>query len=137
MKISILLIILLSNLCLAKSPVTWVPKNLDSWNELYSITQQAKTQSYNEYTEIYFDADITLSEKTAITKIRRIIFYPNINSIQNNGADIITFNEALDTVKISVISTISPSGEEKKFSQHDLKINDANTYNTFSSQKKF
>lgn len=119
----------------SQAEISWPKDNLQLSEAITKIIQSVQESVPNEHAEIYSSYDIHIKDNRAIQRIIRIYYFPNNKSIQNNGAEYLTFNEKLDQVKINYLGSLT---KDKKFisvSKSDLKINDSNTYNTFSSHK--
>ncbi|MES2826316.1 MAG: DUF3857 domain-containing protein [Pseudomonadota bacterium] len=131
------LLIFISHLAIAQQnqSISWGSPSSNEWNDIKTVISQVKLEDHKEFTEIVAKVDISISKNTVVEKITKVLYFPDIGAIQNNGIDRVPFNNELDKIKFISITTINKNGEEKYFSKEDLKINDSNSYNTFSSMK--
>lgn len=120
--------------CFSHAEIYWPKDNLLS-ESVTKIIQSTQKNVPIEYSEIYSNYDIKIKDGKAIQHIIRIYYFPNNQSIQNNGVEYLTFNEKLDQIKINYLGSLTKDKKLISVNKSDLKINDSNTYNTFSSHK--
>ncbi len=134
MKLYLALVCLLSSSNLFAN-IAWNQPDAKIPSEAKDLIEKTLKNKPTEYTEIDYSVDIKLSNGKVVQKVSRLYYYPDSQSIQNNGYDYIPFNADLDSIQIETLGTIDQNLQFTPVTQQDLKINDSNSYNTFSSQK--
>lgn len=115
--------------------VSWDKKGALPIGAIQQRLASIDTDELTEFTEIFIDISIDKNSDQSVQRVRRAFYFPDTNSIQNYGSDSIGFNMGLDKLKIFRIVSITPEGMVREFNAADLKVNDTNSYNTFSSTK--
>lgn len=134
-KIIIACLLCINALAHAENPVKWDKTGALPIENIQQRLAAIDVKSIKEFTEIFIDISVDKNANQSVQKIRRAYYFPDTNAVQNYGTDSIGFNTGLEQLKILRIVSITPAGKVRNFNPADLKINDTNSSNIFSSTK--
>ncbi|WP_237066908.1 DUF3857 domain-containing protein [Microbulbifer guangxiensis] len=105
--------------------------------ELIAIAEGILEQSSlpDELTHIYYRNHTHIDKETVTSRIQSIWYYPNASSIQSTGNEIVSFNQANETLRLKSALSLASSGATVPFQPDSLQIIDPDNYNTFSDIK--
>ena len=119
----------------ANPTVEWDVANAEPIEDVKVRLANINVQDIKEFTEVFIDQKIEKNSIQSLHRIRRAYYFPDVNAVQNYGTDYIGFNSELDQLKIFRIVSVTAAGMVHEFNRNDLKINDTNSSNVFSSTK--
>lgn len=129
------LLVFFSGISQANDLVSWDKKGALPIEKVQQRLALVDTKQIKDFAEVFIDIDIDKTINQSVQRVRRAYYFPDANAVQNYGSDSIGFNTGLDHLKIFRIVSITPDGVVREFNSTDLKVNDTNSYNTFSSAK--
>ena len=120
----------------ASESVSWNQSKALPISKVMEVISAHKASELKEYTEVYFDLKVNIQNGQVKQSVVRVYYFPDSASLQNYGTDVIRFTKGIENLSLLRIASISPDGKITEFSHGDLKINDSNSRNTFSSLKE-
>lgn len=137
MKNFLLLLVVCSlNIAHAAEPVYWQPEKALSVAAIKKMVSDVDVSDIKEFTETTFDVHLSVNSRSSQYHLIKIYYFPDVSSLQNFGTDSIRFNDGQDRLDIYRVASLSPDGVLKELTREDMKVNDSNSNNTFTSSKE-
>ncbi|HWV15447.1 MAG TPA: hypothetical protein VN030_08435 [Cellvibrio sp.] len=129
MKYLCSLLLLFTHCCLAQQTplLAWSSLADSEWSEIRSAVEQSKWVEHSEFTEILASVNIAISKKQVSEKITKVFYFPDSESIKNNGFGSLLLSSGLDTVKIFAIASIGKDGRERYLARDKILVNSPNS----------
>lgn len=136
--VGILCLVAGGSLAADDSAISW---DLESGSDVLErarslVVDHRKNGDREPVRQVLQSTKIDLGATVIVTRVQRVWYFPTVESVQEFGSDVVTFDGRTDSVVVREAATILPGGEVVEFDPATAQVVDSDTYDEFSDTKE-